>query len=281
MGTLIAWVLVRDDFRGKSARQRADRPAVRAADDRRRPHAARALRPERPDRASTSPTRASAIVLALLFVTLPFVVRAVQPVLIGARPRGRGGRRVARRQPADDLPPDHPARAAAGDPGRRRPRLRARGRRVRLGRADQRQPPLQDRGRRRCSCSGSIESDNATGAAAVSVVLLAISFLCCWASRTSLAEGSSDEPRSDCAPSRIGYLAALLVVPVGMVFYRAFEHGFAAAWDAVTTPPAQHAFYLTCVITLVAVPLQRRSSAWSPPGCSPATTSAASGCSTC
>ena len=50
------------------------------------------------------------------------------------------------------------------------------------------------------------------------------------------------------------YLVALLVVPVGMVFYRAFEDGFAAAWEAVTTPPAQHAFYLTCVITLVAVP---------------------------
>jgi sulfate/thiosulfate transport system permease protein len=52
----------------------------------------------------------------------------------------------------------------------------------------------------------------------------------------------------------LGYLAALLVVPVGMVFYRAFEKGFDAAWDAVTTPPAQHAFYLTCVITLIAVP---------------------------
>jgi sulfate transport system permease protein len=53
----------------------------------------------------------------------------------------------------------------------------------------------------------------------------------------------------------LGYLAALLVVPVGMVFYRAFEKGFANAWDAVTTPPAQHAFYLTVVITLIAVPL--------------------------
>jgi sulfate transport system permease protein len=52
----------------------------------------------------------------------------------------------------------------------------------------------------------------------------------------------------------IGYLLALLVIPVGMVFYRAFEHGFAAAWDAVTTPPAQHAFYLTCMIALIAVP---------------------------
>jgi sulfate/thiosulfate transport system permease protein len=51
------------------------------------------------------------------------------------------------------------------------------------------------------------------------------------------------------------YLAALLVVPVGMVFYRAFENGFVAAWEAVTTPPAQHAFFLTITITLIAVPL--------------------------
>ena len=52
----------------------------------------------------------------------------------------------------------------------------------------------------------------------------------------------------------LGYLAALLVVPVGMVFYRAFEDGIDAAWAAVTTPEAQHAFYLTCLITGVAVP---------------------------
>jgi sulfate/thiosulfate transport system permease protein len=52
----------------------------------------------------------------------------------------------------------------------------------------------------------------------------------------------------------LGYLAALLVVPVGMVFYRAFEHGIGPAWDAVTTPPAQHAFYLTILIAAIAVP---------------------------
>jgi sulfate transport system permease protein len=51
------------------------------------------------------------------------------------------------------------------------------------------------------------------------------------------------------------YLAALLVVPVAMVFYRAFEKGFGTAWDAVTTPPAQHAFFLTITIALIAVPL--------------------------
>jgi len=52
----------------------------------------------------------------------------------------------------------------------------------------------------------------------------------------------------------LGYLALLLVVPVGMVFYRALENGIGPAWDAVTTPPAQHAFYLTCMIALIAVP---------------------------
>jgi sulfate transport system permease protein len=53
----------------------------------------------------------------------------------------------------------------------------------------------------------------------------------------------------------LGYLALLLVVPVGMVFYRALENGIGPAWEAVTTPPAQHAFYLTCMIALIAVPL--------------------------
>jgi sulfate transport system permease protein len=53
----------------------------------------------------------------------------------------------------------------------------------------------------------------------------------------------------------LGYLLALVLAPVGMVFYRTFEHGLGAAWDAVTTPPAQHAFYLTVMITVIAVPL--------------------------
>ena len=52
----------------------------------------------------------------------------------------------------------------------------------------------------------------------------------------------------------LGYLALLLVVPIGMIFYRALENGIGPAWDAVTTPPAQHAFYLTCMIALIAVP---------------------------
>jgi sulfate transport system permease protein len=52
----------------------------------------------------------------------------------------------------------------------------------------------------------------------------------------------------------LGYLLALIALPVGMVFYRTFEQGVGAAWAAVTTPPAQHAFYLTVTIALIAVP---------------------------
>jgi sulfate transport system permease protein len=53
----------------------------------------------------------------------------------------------------------------------------------------------------------------------------------------------------------LAYLGALLAVPVALVFINAFEDGIGPAWDAVTTPEAQHAFYLTFVMVAVAVPL--------------------------
>lgn len=80
-GVLIAWVLVRDDFRGKSA--------VNALID--LPFALPTIvasivllslyGPESPIHLQLNATR-PALVVALLFVTLPFVVRAVQPVLL-------------------------------------------------------------------------------------------------------------------------------------------------------------------------------------------------------
>src|SRR3954470_23108289 len=51
------------------------------------------------------------------------------------------------------------------------------------------------------------------------------------------------------------YLGALLAVPVGLVFYRTFEHGLGAFWDSITTPAAIHAFWLTIEIAAIAVPL--------------------------
>ena len=53
----------------------------------------------------------------------------------------------------------------------------------------------------------------------------------------------------------LGYLAFLLLLPVGLVFYRTFEHGFRPAWDAVTSPEALHALWLTLLIAAIAVPL--------------------------
>jgi sulfate transport system permease protein len=51
------------------------------------------------------------------------------------------------------------------------------------------------------------------------------------------------------------YLAALIAGPLVLVFYRTFEHGVGAAWEAVTTPAAQHAFELTVLMVAIAVPL--------------------------
>jgi sulfate transport system permease protein len=53
----------------------------------------------------------------------------------------------------------------------------------------------------------------------------------------------------------LGYLAVLLLVPVGLVFWRTFEPGLGAVWSAITTPAAVHAFWLTLEIAAIAVPL--------------------------
>ena len=80
-GTLIAWVLVRDSFRGKGfVNTTIDLPFAL-------PTIVAGLTllalygPRSPVGIDVSYTR-TAIVLALLFVTLPFVVRTVQPVLL-------------------------------------------------------------------------------------------------------------------------------------------------------------------------------------------------------
>src|ERR1700710_363760 len=80
-GTLIAWVLVRDDFRGKGfVNALIDLPFAL-------PTIVAGLTllalygPKHPLGINLAYTR-FAVVLALLFVTLPFVVRAVQPVLM-------------------------------------------------------------------------------------------------------------------------------------------------------------------------------------------------------
>jgi sulfate transport system permease protein len=52
----------------------------------------------------------------------------------------------------------------------------------------------------------------------------------------------------------LGYLAALLAFPVGLVFWRTFENGLGPVWNAATNPEALHALWLTVLIALIAVP---------------------------
>ena len=175
MGTVIAWVLVRDDFPGKSVMNAViDLPFAL-------PTIVAGLvllalyGPNGPVGINIAYTRI-AILMALLFITLPFVVRAVQPVLmalerdveeaaesLGAKPLTIFRRII--------LPALKPAMLAGVG--------------LAFGRA------VGEFGSvvlisgnipyktevASVLVYGQIESDNATGAAAVSVVLLAISFL--------------------------------------------------------------------------------------------------------
>ena len=51
------------------------------------------------------------------------------------------------------------------------------------------------------------------------------------------------------------YLTVLLLLPLGVVFFRTFEHGFGVAWGWMTTPAAVSAFWLTLLMAAIAVPL--------------------------
>jgi len=51
------------------------------------------------------------------------------------------------------------------------------------------------------------------------------------------------------------YLGLLLAAPVGMIMYRTFEDGLQPVIDSLTTAEAQHAFWLTFLMVIVAVPL--------------------------
>jgi sulfate/thiosulfate transport system permease protein len=174
MGTLIAWVLVRDEFPGKRL--------VNAVID--LPFALPTIvaglvllalyGPNGPIGINVAYTRV-ALLLALLFITLPFVVRAVQPVLmalerdveeaaesLGAKPWTIFRRII--------LPPLRPAMLAGVG--------------LSFGRAvGEFGSVVLISGNLPYKTEvasvlvfGQIESDNTTGAAAVSVLLLAVSF---------------------------------------------------------------------------------------------------------
>ena len=53
----------------------------------------------------------------------------------------------------------------------------------------------------------------------------------------------------------LGYLALLLLIPVGMIVVNTFGEGIGNAWTSITSPDGLHAIYLTLLIAAIAVPL--------------------------
>jgi sulfate transport system permease protein len=51
----------------------------------------------------------------------------------------------------------------------------------------------------------------------------------------------------------LGWLLIILLAPVSLIFYRTFEHGVGAVIDAITTPAAVSAFWLTIEVSAIAV----------------------------
>jgi len=172
-GTLVAWVLVRDEFRGKGiVNSLIDLPFAL-------PTIVAGLTllalygPKSPVGIDLAFSRA-AIVLALLFVTLPFVVRAVQPVLLeldremeeAAESLGARRRTVFRRIILPNLAPAILAGSGLGF-------ARAVGEFGSLVLITGNIPFKTEVAS--VFIFSQVESDNVTGAAAVSVVLLLVS----------------------------------------------------------------------------------------------------------
>jgi sulfate transport system permease protein len=175
IGTVIAWVLVRDDFRGKAfVNALIDLPFAL-------PTIVAGLTllalygPRGPVGIDVAYTR-TAVLLALLFVTLPFVVRAVQPVLMeldrdmeeAAASLGAGNFTIFRRIILPNLLPAIFAGAALAF-------ARSIGEFGSLVLISGNLPFKTEVSS--VFIFGQIESDRVVTAAAVSVVLLAISFL--------------------------------------------------------------------------------------------------------
>ena len=213
--------------------------------------------------------------MALLFVTMPFVVRSVQPTLMeldkdmeeAAASLGAGGLTIFRKVILPNLMPALMAGAALAFARA----IGEFGSLVLLANAfDTKVASI--------FIFEQIEAGRTATAAALSVVLLlmsvAILFLIQWFG-TQGGEGMSaptDPGRPNVVTGgsgirwslrglALGYLALLLILPLLVVIQQAFfpdgfgDPNFAGVWESLTTPEAQHAFYLTLVMVAIAVPL--------------------------
>jgi sulfate/thiosulfate transport system permease protein len=53
----------------------------------------------------------------------------------------------------------------------------------------------------------------------------------------------------------LGYVFLLLLLPLGLIFYKTFEDGISPPIDAITSPDGLHALKLTLLMVVIAVPL--------------------------
>src|SRR6478735_8295227 len=72
---------------------------------------------------------------------------------------------------------------------------------------------------------------------------------------TGATMSSSPASRWGLRVAGLGYLTLLLVIPLGMIFYKTFEKGLAPPIDAITSPDGLHALKLTMLMVVIAVPL--------------------------
>ena len=144
-GTLIAWVLVRDKFPGKAILEAVidlpfALPTIVAG------LILLALYGVQSPIGVDLAFKVSGVVMALLFVTLPFVVRTVEPVLIELDQEMEEAAVSLGASRHDDVPAGGVPQPPAGDRVRHRALVRPGHQRVRLHRADLRQPAVQDPG---------------------------------------------------------------------------------------------------------------------------------------
>jgi sulfate transport system permease protein len=67
--------------------------------------------------------------------------------------------------------------------------------------------------------------------------------------------GSSTTSRLTLRGAALAYLGVLLIAPVGLIFYKTFQHGISQPIDAITSQEALHAIYLSLLTVAIAVPL--------------------------
>lgn len=53
----------------------------------------------------------------------------------------------------------------------------------------------------------------------------------------------------------LGWLLFVLLAPLGMIFYRAFESGLSPVWQTLSDPNTVHAFQVTLIAAAIAVPI--------------------------